>query len=153
MCLRRRWVELLRYNNGFSGEMLVNLHLNLVTTNIQNDFGQYFRRVEAQVANLGKTPIGLREAWLLCEYLDAADSADAPCNSAVYAYAREALADFLVGHENRRNLESLCARSWAASTLMSIIDKARTIRAVASSVCNVEAAQEDAITCHLKLVA
>lgn len=103
----------------------MNLQLHLVATNIRNDFREYFLRIEASVSKLAGKSAGLREAWLLCEYLDAADSENMPVDPRLYAYAREALTDFLVSYENHRNLEALCARSWAASTLMAIIDKAR----------------------------
>jgi len=104
----------------------MNLQLHLVATNIRNDFREYFLRIEASVSKLAGKSAGLREAWLLCEYLDVANSENMPVDPELYAYARETLTDFLAAHENRRNLEALCARSWAASTLMAIIGKARS---------------------------
>jgi hypothetical protein len=73
-------------------------------------------------AILGTEQDTLSSVWSLCEYLDCVDAGDLLMDKTTYRTCVQRLAAFLATHSNRRNVESLARKSWAAKTLLDMVD-------------------------------
>lgn len=78
-------------------------------------------------AVLGMEQDTLSSIWSLCEYLDCVDAGDLLMDKAMYSTCVQRLGSFLSTHSNRRNLESLAGKSWAAKTLLDMVDSSGVV--------------------------
>lgn len=70
--------------------------------------------------------VGVDEAWSLCEYLDAVDGGDIALDKAFYGRCVGVLTGFLAERSTLRHVRALGERSWAARTLLDILDSLPT---------------------------
>ncbi len=80
---------------------------------------------DAQQA-LASSKVGMEEAWSLCEYLDAVDAGDLAMDKGVYSRCVGVLTGFLAERSTLREVRALGERSWAAHTLLAVLDNLRT---------------------------
>ena len=83
---------------------------------------QYFAMLTAQARTAVKGPIQSTLAWNLCEYLDSVDAGDQVMDKALYGRCVAMLGVYLMTNKSKPEVSALKNKSWAANTLMDVLE-------------------------------